>query len=46
VVRNAVQEHDPFCVFEIDTVSEQTQTVAPGLFTGLPEKNSKPTVTH
>jgi len=32
VVRNAVQEHDPFCVFEIDTVSEQTQTVGPGIF--------------
>jgi hypothetical protein len=32
VARNAVQEHDPFCVFEIDTVSPTTQTVSPGRF--------------
>jgi len=29
VARNAVQEHDPFCVFEIDTVSDSPQTVHP-----------------
>lgn len=32
VARNAVQEQDPFCVFEIDTVRPQAQTVAPGTF--------------
>jgi hypothetical protein len=29
---NAVQEQDPFCVFELDTVSEQAQAVAPASF--------------
>lgn len=32
VARNAVQEFDPFCVFEIDTVRPTPQTVNPGLF--------------
>jgi hypothetical protein len=32
VARNAVQEHDPFCVFEIDTVRPETQVVQPGEF--------------
>ncbi len=32
VARNAVQEHDPFCVFEIDTVRPETQVIAPGEF--------------
>lgn len=32
VARNAVQEQDPFCVFEIDTVSARPQTVSPGYF--------------
>jgi hypothetical protein len=32
VARNAVQEQDPFCVFEIDTVRAQPQIVPPGLF--------------
>jgi hypothetical protein len=32
VASNAVQEHDPFCVFELDTVSPQAQTVSPGRF--------------
>ncbi len=32
VARNAVQEQDPFCVFEIDSVRPETQTVAPGTF--------------
>lgn len=32
VARNGVQEQDPFCVFEIDTVSEKVQTVPPGRF--------------
>lgn len=32
VASNAVQEHDPFCVFELDTVSPQAQTVRPGRF--------------
>ncbi len=32
VARNAVQEHDPFCVFEIDTVRPETQLVQPGEF--------------
>ncbi len=32
VASNAVQEHDPFCVFEIDTVSDSPQNVAPGRF--------------
>jgi len=29
---NAVQEQDPFCVFDINTVSEQAQAVAPARF--------------
>jgi len=29
---NAVQEQDPFCVFELDTVSDQPQAVAPAVF--------------
>ena len=29
---NAVQEQDPFCVFEIETVADTPQTVAPGRF--------------
>jgi hypothetical protein len=29
---NAVQEQDPFCVFELETVREQPQPVAPGSF--------------
>jgi hypothetical protein len=32
VARNAVQEHDAFCVFEIDTVRPETQVVQPGEF--------------
>jgi len=32
VARNGVQEQDPFCVFEIDTVSANVQTVPPGRF--------------
>lgn len=32
VARNAVQEHDPFCVFELDTVAPVEQTVRPGSF--------------
>ena len=32
VARNAVQEQDPFCVFEIDTVRPETQVVQPGEF--------------
>ncbi|MEW5788722.1 MAG: hypothetical protein AB1899_12795 [Pseudomonadota bacterium] len=32
VARNAVQEHDPFCIFEIDTRKEVAQGVAPGRF--------------
>ena len=32
VASNAVQEHDPFCVFELDTVSPQAQMVSPGRF--------------
>ncbi|OYY60007.1 MAG: hypothetical protein B7Y50_08805 [Hydrogenophilales bacterium 28-61-11] len=32
VVRNAVQEQDPFCVFEIGSVLPQSQTVQPGVF--------------
>jgi hypothetical protein len=32
VARNAVQEQDPFCVFEIDSVSPTAQTVSPGRF--------------
>lgn len=29
---NGVQEQDPFCIFEIDTVAEGEQTVRPGSF--------------
>jgi hypothetical protein len=32
VARNAVQEQDPFCVFEINTVSDSPQTVHPDTF--------------
>ncbi len=32
VARNAVQEHDPFCVFEVDTVRPVIQSVPPGQF--------------
>jgi hypothetical protein len=32
VARNAVREYDPFCVFEIDTVSDSPQTVRPDSF--------------
>jgi hypothetical protein len=32
VARNAVQEQDPFCVFEIDTVRAGPQIVQPGVF--------------
>ena len=33
VPNNAVQEQDPFCIFEIDTVAPGEQTVRPGTFT-------------
>lgn len=32
VARNAVQEHDPFCIFELETVADSTQTVQPDRF--------------
>ncbi len=32
VARNAVQEQDAFCVFELDTVRPETQIVQPGQF--------------
>lgn len=32
VAFNAVQEHDPFCVFELNTVTPGPQTVHPGSF--------------
>lgn len=32
VARNAVQEQDAFCVFELDTVRPETQIVQPGEF--------------
>lgn len=32
VARNGVREYDPFCVFEIDTVSDSPQTVRPDEF--------------
>jgi len=32
VPRNSVQEHDPFCVVELDTVRAQPQTLQPGRF--------------
>lgn len=32
VASNAVQEHDPFCVFELDTVAPGEQSVRPGRF--------------
>jgi hypothetical protein len=32
VARNAVQEYDPFCVFEINTVSDSPQIVHPDTF--------------
>lgn len=33
VAFNSVQEHDPFCIFEIDTVAPGEQKVRPGTFT-------------
>ncbi|MEW6118708.1 MAG: hypothetical protein AB1593_01315 [Pseudomonadota bacterium] len=32
VPRNSVQEHDPFCVVELDTVRPSPQTLKPGRF--------------
>lgn len=32
VAYNAVQEHDPFCVFELNTVADREQTAHPGRF--------------
>lgn len=32
VPRNSVQEHDPFCVVELDTVRDEAQTLQPGQF--------------
>jgi hypothetical protein len=32
VPRNSVQEYDPFCVVELDTVSSEVQTLQPGRF--------------
>lgn len=32
VPRNSVQEHDPFCVVELDTVRPGSQTLQPGRF--------------
>jgi hypothetical protein len=32
VPRNSVQEHDPFCVVELDTVGAAPQTLQPGRF--------------
>jgi hypothetical protein len=32
VPRNGVQEHDPFCVVELDTVAAEPQTLQPGRF--------------
>lgn len=32
VPRNSVQEHDPFCVVELDTVRAEAQTLQPGRF--------------
>lgn len=32
VARNAIQEYDPFCVFEVNTVSDSPQTVRPDTF--------------
>ena len=32
VPRNGVQDHDPFCVVELNTVRETPQTLAPGRF--------------
>jgi hypothetical protein len=32
VPRNSVQEHDPFCVVELDTVRDGPQTLRPGRF--------------
>lgn len=32
VAYNAVQEFDPFCVFELDTVADKEQAVRPGRF--------------
>ncbi|MDR3393691.1 MAG: hypothetical protein P4L70_01685 [Parasulfuritortus sp.] len=33
IATNAVQEFDPYCVFELETVSEAPQSVQPGRFT-------------
>ncbi len=32
VPRNSVQEHDPFCIVELETVRETAQTLHPGRF--------------
>lgn len=32
VPRNSVQEYDPFCVVELDTVRAEAQTLQPGRF--------------
>jgi hypothetical protein len=32
VPRNGVQEHDPYCVVELNTVSDKPQTLEPGRF--------------
>jgi hypothetical protein len=32
VARNAVQEHNPFCVFEVENVRTEAQAVMPGRF--------------
>ena len=32
VAMNAVEETDPYCIFEISTVSDRSQTVAPGSY--------------
>jgi hypothetical protein len=32
VARNGVQETDPYCIFELETVSDQPQPVRPGSF--------------
>ena len=32
VPRNSVQEHDPFCIVELETVGESAQTLHPGRF--------------
>ena len=32
VARNGVQEEEPHCVFEVNTVKESSQTIVPGVF--------------